>query len=78
MVTNKVLASDLVLPGHVGLDSATRVYAYLSIALYDATEAAWDSKYTAHVIEKARADGFDTVWNGTVPTGRCRWRLTDV
>ena len=26
-----------------------------------------------HVIDKAKADGSDAVWSGTVPTGPCKW-----
>ena len=157
LVTNRLLAGQLVLPGHNPLDSPVRIFAYLATAMYDATVAAWDSKYAynrprpseadptikstlpvprspsypsehaataaaaaevlayffpadaatyrslaeeaarsrvfaglqfpsdysagmdlgrqvaARVIEKAKADGFDTVWTGTVPTGKCMW-----
>ncbi|HMJ65705.1 MAG TPA: phosphatase PAP2 family protein, partial [Candidatus Binatia bacterium] len=30
-------------------------------------------RVAAKVIERARADGRDTVWTGTVPTGPCKW-----
>ena len=157
LVTNRVLAGQQILPGHTTLDSGARIYAYLALAMYDATIAAWDSKYAynrprpseldptlatrlptprspsypsehaataaaaagvlayffpneadsfqsmaeeagktqlyaglnfptdyfagldlgkkvaAAVIEKARADGFDTVWDGKIPTGKCMW-----
>ena len=31
------------------------------------------SKVAARVIERARADGSDAVWRGSVPTGKCMW-----
>ena len=157
LVTDRVLGGTLVFPNHLGLESAIRVYAYLTAAMYDATVATWDSKYAYNrlrpsemdstiktalpvpaspsypsdyaatagaaaevlayffpaeaaafqgraeeaarsrlqaglelpsdytagfelgrrvaqrVIEKAKADGFDAVWTGTVPTGKCMW-----
>jgi hypothetical protein len=30
-------------------------------------------KVAAQVIDRAKADGSDTVWTGTVPTGKCMW-----
>src|SRR5262249_37820936 len=30
-------------------------------------------RVAAQVIQKARADGSDAIWTGTVPTGRCLW-----
>jgi membrane-associated phospholipid phosphatase len=30
-------------------------------------------KVAAQVIERAKADGSDAVWTGTVPTGKCMW-----
>src|SRR5438876_7928802 len=67
IVTNRVLAGTMVLPGHVGLDSGARVYAYLAIAMYDATVAAWDSKYAYN---RQRPSELDATLNTRLPTPR--------
>jgi len=34
-------------------------------------------RVAAQVIAKAKADGSDAVWNGSIPTGRCMWTGTN-